>query len=88
MESLHWVEGRENLSDTGTRPESVTEKTISPDSEWILGKTWMQKSYDEALISGVIKKASDVQLSHESKKKMKKGLLIERIMKEEFMDFL
>ena len=77
MNSLHWVEGKENLSDIGTRPELVNASTVSPESEWIQGKSWMYDSYEEALNSGVIKNVSDIQLTHESKKKLKEGLLIE-----------
>ena len=88
LETLHWVEGKENLSDTGTRPESVNASTVSPDSEWIQGKAWMHSSYNEALSAGVIKKVSDVQLNHESKKKMKEGLLIEEDIERRIYGFL
>ena len=57
LPQLHWIEGKENLSDTGTRPESVNVNTIDPNSEWIRGKPWMQRSYQEALGSGIVKRA-------------------------------
>ena len=88
LDSLHWVDGKENLSDTGTRPELVTAHTVSPDSEWIQGKKWMHMSYNKALDLGVIKKVSDIQLTHESKKKLREGLLIDEEIEQRVRGFL
>ena len=88
LKSLHWVEGKENLSDTGTRPDLITDKSVSPDSEWIMGKAWMRSSYDEALQAGVIRQVSDIQLGHESKKKIKEGLLVEEEFEKQIHGFL
>ena len=75
LPQLHWIEGKENLSDTGTRPEAVHVNTIDPNSEWIRGKPWMQRSYQEALSSGIVRRAEDLKLDHQAKKKLKEGLL-------------
>ena len=74
LSQLHWVEGKQNLSDTGTRPDAVDEQTIHPNSEWITGKQWMRTSYKESISAGIIRRAEDIRLDHESKKKLKDGL--------------
>ena len=38
LDELHWVEGTENLSDTGTRPDAVSDVTVHPNGDWIQGK--------------------------------------------------
>ena len=55
LNKLHWIEGKENLCDTGTRPEHVSSKTVSPESQWITGKDWMKLSYEESLKSGIVR---------------------------------
>ena len=86
--NLHWVEGKNNLSDSGTRPAAVTEKTVSPESEWINGKDWMKLPYEKALESGIVRKVSDIKLDHEAKKKFKEGLLFEEDYERQIKGFL
>ena len=74
LSQLHWVEGRENLADTGTRPEVVSDATVHPNSPWITGKAWMRESYENAIMKGIVRKVEDIRLGHEAKKKVKEGL--------------
>ena len=66
----------------------ITDRSVSPDSEWIMGKAWMRLPYEEALQSGVIRQVSDIQLDHESKKKLKEGLLVEDEYEKQIHGFL
>ena len=88
LENLHWVEGTQNLADTGTRPDVVNAATVHPTSEWSTGKDWMRLSYDGVLNSGIVRKVSDIQLDHESKKKLNEGLLVEEDYVKEVKGFL
>ena len=62
LDQLHHVQGPENPTDTGTRPDAVNVQSILPGSEWLSGKEWMRKSHEEALAEGVIKSVKDNKL--------------------------
>ena len=72
--------GEENLADTGTRPDQVGPETVHPKSDWILGKQWMKESCKKSLGSGVIRKAKNIKIEHQSRKKIRKDWLKRRIM--------
>ena len=88
LTNLHHIEGKENLSDLGTRPENVTPKDVHPQSEYATGKDWMKLTYDEEIQSGIVRKLSDIKLDHESKKKLKEGLVLEKQYEKEVKGFL
>ena len=88
LKNLHWVEGKYNLSDNGTRPSAVTEKTVNPESKWINGKDWMRLLYEEALETGIVRKVSDIKLDHESKKIFKEGLMFEEDYERQIKGFI
>ena len=49
LDCLYHVTTEENIADLGTRPEKVKLTDIGPDSEWELGKKWMQKDIKGAV---------------------------------------
>ena len=49
MTMLHHVQGVENPSDFGTRPDSVSVDDIMPGSAWLTGKDWMRLPYEDAI---------------------------------------
>merc|ERR1711936_1328073 len=38
LENVYWIKGSENMGDIGTRPGSVDQFTVAPDSEYMKGK--------------------------------------------------
>ena len=49
LDNLFHVAGKENIADTGTRPELLKSEHILPGSEWLCGKPWMTEPLDKAL---------------------------------------
>ena len=88
LSNLHHVEGKENLSDLGTRPENVFAKDVHPQSEYATRKDWMKLTYVEALKTSKVRKISDIRLDHESKKKLKEGLVLDKEYEREVKGFL
>ena len=74
LEILHHVDGKENPTDVGTRPELITADSVRPGSVWLTGKDWMKLSMEEAKERGVIKTVEDIKLSNEKKKTFKEGI--------------
>ena len=75
MENLFHVDGKENISDLGTRPDLLTVEQLSPGSEWLAGKPWMRCSVENAIESGVLKKTKDIILDNEKKKIFKEAII-------------
>ena len=74
VEILHHVDGKENPTDVGTRPELITSDSVRPGSVWLCGRDWMKLSMNKALESGVIKTAEDIRLTNDKKKTFKEGI--------------
>ena len=51
VEILHHVDGKENPTDVGTRPELITADSVRPGSVWLCGRDWMKLSMNKALES-------------------------------------
>ena len=77
LDILHHVEGKNNPTDVGTRPEEITAESVRPGSVWLKGKPWMKMSLDEAKETGAIKHVDDIKLSHEKKKVFKEGIIFD-----------
>ena len=75
LDILHHVEGKENPTDVGTRPELITAECVRPGSVWMKGKPWMQMSIEEAKEVGVIKTVEDIKLTNDKKKVFKEGIV-------------
>ena len=74
LEILHHVDGKENPTDVGTRPELITADSVRPGSVWLAGKDWMKCSMEKAKERGVIKTVEDIKLSNDKKKTFKEGI--------------
>ena len=48
MTKLFHVDGKFNIADTGTRPDSLKIEDFCPGSEWEKGKEWMKLEIKEA----------------------------------------
>ena len=55
-DNLYHVDGKENISDLGTRPDLLTVEQMSPCSEWLTGKAWMKEPVENAIENGILKK--------------------------------
>ena len=71
FENLYHVAGKENVADTGTRPELLKPDHLMPGSEWLCGKSWMQEPLDKAIDSGAVKIVENIKLDNEAKKILK-----------------
>ena len=78
LDQLHHVQGPENCSDIGTRPDSVKLESVMPGSEWLDGREWLRKTYEEAVADGVIKSVHDIKLTNDAKKTMKEGIIFDQ----------
>ena len=71
---MHHVDGKENPTDEGTRPELITPDSVRPGSIWLCGKDWMKLPVNQAQEAGIIKTVEDIKLSNEKKKVFKEGI--------------
>ena len=71
------VKSGSNPSDCGTRPNNVKISDIQPGSVWSNGHEWMKGDIESALKGGIIKPASDIQVTEESEDKYAEGILFE-----------
>ena len=62
LDCLYHVTTEENIADLGTRPEKVKLTDIGPDSEWELGKKWMQKDINIAVNEGILRPIADLRI--------------------------
>ena len=74
VEILHHVDGKENPTDVGTRPELITSDSVRPGSVWLCGMDWMKLSIHKAQEAGVIKTVEDIKLTNDKKKNFKEGI--------------
>ena len=72
--NLYHVEGLNNCTDVGTRPDDITADSVKPGSVWLKGKTWMNKSEEQAKQDKVIKHVDDIKLSNDKKKTFGEGV--------------
>ena len=77
FDELFYVSGKENIADTGTRPDLLKPEHILPGSEWFTGKSWMMQSVEHAMESGAIKSLTDIKLDDEAKKLFKEGVMLD-----------
>ena len=75
MENLFHVDGKENISDLGTRPDLLTVEQLSSGSEWLSGKPWMKEPIETVVEKGILKKTSDIILDNEKKKVFKEAVI-------------
>ena len=73
LEILHHVDGKENPTDVGTRPEAITSDSVKPGSVWLCGMDWMKLSIQKAQKAGLIKTVEDIKLTNDKKKTFKEG---------------
>ena len=74
LDILHHVEGTQNPTDVGTRPELITADSVRPGSVWLTGKDWMRLSMSKAQEIGVVKTVEDIKLTNDKKKIFKEGI--------------
>ena len=77
LDNLYHLQGKENCADTGTRVKKITAQSVRENSEWLLGRPWMQMSLKNATEKGVIKPIKDIKLSHEKKRVLKEGIIFD-----------
>ena len=77
LENIYHVSGKENIADTGTRPDLLKPEHILPGSEWLTGKSWMTEPVEKAIQSDVIKSLRDIKLDDEAKKQFKEGVMMD-----------
>ena len=77
LSELYHVVGKQNIADTGTRPELLKPEHLLPDSEWICGKDWMREPISSVLESGIIKTVENITLDNDAKKILKEGIIMD-----------
>ena len=77
LEELYHVVGKENIADTGTRPELLKPEHLQPGSDWLCGRDWMKMPVDDAMKSGAIKSVKEIKLDNEAKKIFKEGVMLD-----------
>ena len=77
IDILHHVEGINNPTDVGTRPEDISAESVKPGSVWLKGKPWMNMSINKAKESGIIKHVDDIKLTNDKKKVFKEGIIFD-----------
>ena len=77
LDILHHVEGKNNPTDVGTRPEEITAESVKPGSVWLKGKPWMNMSMKKAKEIGVIKHVDEIKLTNDKKKTFKEGIIFD-----------
>ena len=76
LDCLYHVTTEENIADLGTRPEKVKLTDIGPDSEWELGKKWMQKDIKIAVNEGILRPIADLRIVPEADDEYKQGFFL------------
>ena len=69
------MDGKENCSDLGTRPDQVTAEKLCAGSEWLCGKPWMKGTVEAAVGKGILRSTNDIVLSNEKKKIFKEAVI-------------
>ena len=77
MTRLFHVDGKQNIADTGTRPDDLKVEDFCPGSEWEHGKQWMKLEVEEAVEKNIIKPVEKIKLEDEEKKVFRKGITYE-----------
>ena len=77
LEELYHVSGKQNIADTGTRPDLLKPEHILPGSSWLSGLPWMMDSVEQAIENGVIKSLNEIKLDDEAKKLFKEGIMLD-----------
>ena len=77
LSELYHVVGKQNIADTGTRPELIKPEHLLPDSEWICGKDWMREPISSIIESGIIKTVENIKLDNDAKKILKEGIIMD-----------
>ena len=75
--NLYHVVGKENIADTGTRPELLKPEHLLPGSSWLCGLDWMREPLETAIESGAIKSVKNIKLDNEAKKILKEGIMLD-----------
>ena len=78
LNQVHHVQGTENCADVGTRPDAIDVHSLMPGSPWLSGKSWMTKSYSEAINDGVLRTVDSIKLTNEAKKAVREGIVFDQ----------
>ena len=65
LEALYHVATDQNPADLGTRPSTVQDSDVGPNSRWEVGLPWMRKDIDDAVALGILNPAANLRLSPE-----------------------
>ena len=75
---LYHVVSQANPADCGTRPNSVKEEHVGPNSIWERGLPWMTGEIDEAVAQGILTPIANLRLNEEEEKFYNDGLVYEK----------
>ena len=77
ISQLFHVDGKLNVSDTGTRPDLLKPEDIVPGSNWMSGLPWMKLNVEAAVETGIIKHIEDIKMDNDARKAFKEGVLLD-----------
>ena len=78
LEHIFHVSSEYNPSDLGTRPGTVQDCDVGPNSKWEKGLPWMNREIDDAISNGILTPIADLRLNKEEEEAFNKGLVFEK----------
>ena len=78
LQEIFHVSSSSNPADLGTRPETVKDSDVGPNSRWEKGLPWMKESIDKAVETGILTPVSKLRLCEEEKEAFDKGMVFEK----------
>ena len=79
LNNIYHVKTEALVADVGTRPEKVQIKDVLPGSRWQNGVDWMKMTVGQAVDSGDIKAALEIQINDQEKDEFKDGVVYHKI---------
>ena len=78
LDKIFHLRTEQNPSDLGTRPDSVKESDVGPDSPWETGFEWMRNDLEDAFEADILKPAKDLRLNNNEEEEYERGLIFEK----------
>ena len=78
LDKLYHVVSKENPADCGTRPSTVKDDQVGPDSNWERGMEWMRGEIDDAITEGILTPVEKLRVSDEDEETYRDGFVFEK----------
>ena len=78
LDKIFHLRTEHNPADIGTRPDSVKDTDVGPDSPWETGLEWMRNDLEDAFEADILKPAKDLRLNNNEEEEYDRGLIFEK----------